>query len=264
VSIDCGAIPREVLEAELFGVTKQYPGFHNPEPLVGRLDAANGGVLLLDEIGNMDLGLQVKLLRVLEEKEFRPIGADQPRSLEAQVIASTNSNLEKAVADGRFRKDLFYRLNEIPIALPPLRERMEDLPLLVAHFLGLHNRRTGEERKLTPDAMEKLNHHTWPGNVRELKKRLERAFCLGEGRFITPHDIDLRGTAPQPSPHHADLAVALSALIDKMPSLRDAEQEFRTIYVEEVIRRMDGDKQRIAVHLGIDLRTLRRILSDKS
>lgn len=257
VSIDCGAMAGGVLESELFGVAKDYPGFHNRERLVGRLAAVGEGVLLLDEIGNMEVDLQAKFLRVLEEREFHPIGETRTLRLSAQVLASTNVDLPRAIASGRFREDLFFRLNEIRITLPPLRDRLEDIPLLVAHFVDEHNGRTGEHRRVMPDAQEKLAAHRWPGNVRELKKTVERALILSDRRFITADDVQITAPAnpsPLPTP---------GALDHSMRSLKEAEDAFRKAYVEDILRKFHGDKQQAAVLLGVDLRTIQRILSDK-
>ncbi len=261
VSIDCGAMAKSVLESELFGVAKEYPGFHNRERLVGRLELAGDGVLLLDEIGNMEADLQVKLLRVLEEKEFQPLGEEHALPLSAQVVASTNVDLTGSIARGQFREDLFFRLNEIPVSLPPLRARIADVPLLVTHFLDRHNRRTGGDRRMTPDALDKLMTHRWPGNVRELKKTLERALVLSERRFITDVDIQFAqpsSVEPAPAPSVAPLSTPSSNL-----PLREAEEAFRRAYVEDVLRRVGGDKLQAAVLLGIDLRTIQRILARK-
>jgi DNA-binding NtrC family response regulator len=261
VSIDCGAMAGGVLESELFGVARDYPGFHNRERLVGRLAAVGDGVLLLDEIGNMDVDLQAKLLRVLEEKEFHPIGEAKTRRLGAQILASTNVDLPRAIATGRFREDLFFRLNEVRIAMPPLRERMEDVPLLVTRFVSEHNTRTREDRRVTPDALEKLMDHRWPGNVRELKKTVERALILTDCRFITAADIQITPRAAPAEPS----STRPTSMLPSSPSLplKEAEDAFRKAYVEDVIRKVDGDKQRAAVLLGVDLRTIQRILNSK-
>jgi two-component system response regulator AtoC len=261
VSIDCGAMAGGVLESELFGVAKDYPGFHNRERLVGRLAAVGDGVLLLDEIGNMEVDLQAKLLRVLEEREFQPIGETRSRRLSAQVLASTNVDLPRAIATGRFREDLFFRLNEIRIVVPPLRDRRDDLPVLVAHFISQHNCRTHQDRRLTPDALQRLMDHGWPGNVRELKKTVERALVLTDRRFITAADIQISERPPSCSER-----ANLTALLPQTPSilaLKDAEDAFRKAYVEEVLRTVNGDKHRAAALLGVDLRTVQRILADK-
>lgn len=261
ISIDCGAMAGGVLESELFGVAKDYPGFHNRERLVGRLGTVGDGVLLLDEIGNMEVDLQAKLLRVLEEREFQPIGETRSLRLSAQVLASTNVDLPRAIATGRFREDLFFRLNAIRIALPPLRERPDDIPGLVAHFVDQHNRQTGPERRVTPDALQRLVDHAWPGNVRELKKTVERALVLTDRRFITAADIQITEEAAAPR-----ASSRLAALLPEGPSmltLKDAEDAFRRAYVEEVVRKAKGDKQRAAIMLGVDLRTVQRILADK-
>lgn len=262
VSIDCGAMAGGVLESELFGVARDYPGFHNRERLIGRLAMVEEGVLLLDEIGNMEVDLQSKLLRVLEEKEFYPIGSARGLRLHAQVLASTNVDLPRAIATGRFREDLFFRLNEVRIAMPPLRERLEDVSLLVTHFVDQYNRRTRGDRRVTPDAMQRLLNHTWPGNVRELKKTVERALILTDRRFVMASDIQITQRAA--SMDIPPLQVGSGRNGPSLLPLKDAEDAFRKAYVAEIIGKMDGDKQRAAVLLGVDLRTIQRILMGKN
>lgn len=193
VSIDCGAVPEAVLESELFGVRARYPGFHNTEPLVGKMEAAGRGTLLLDEIGNMGVALQAKLLRVLEEKRFRPLGGEEI-PLFAQVIASTNIDFKSAIKSKSFREDLYYRLNEVPILLPPLRERKEDIPLQVRYILEQHRFQTGRTVEILPQTIEKLIAYDWPGNVRELAKTVHRALMTCQSQYLTPRHIELSGS----------------------------------------------------------------------
>lgn len=186
IPINCGAIPSELLESELFGHIKgAFTGAIANR--VGRFEMAEGGTLFLDEIGDMSANLQVKLLRVLQERTFEPVGSTKTITANVRVVAATNANLERAVEDGRFREDLYYRLNVIPIAIPPLRHRPSDIPLLIHHFMEQFNR--GRERKLTgvaPDAMEILSRYNWPGNIRELENLVERLTILkGEGLVLT-------------------------------------------------------------------------------
>src|SRR5579884_4003440 len=178
VSIDCGCIPKTLLESELFGVRENYPGMHNKEKLVGQLETAGAGTLLLDEIGNMPVDLQASLLRVLQEREFRPVGAEKPLSLHAQIVATTNSNLDDAISVGQFREDLYHRLNVIRIVLPDLKQRREDIPLLVDYCLKQHESRLGFRANILPEAMKKLIEYDWPGNVRELFQTLHRALTI--------------------------------------------------------------------------------------
>jgi transcriptional regulator with PAS, ATPase and Fis domain len=197
VSINCGSIPRTIIESEFFGIRANYPGFHNKDPLTGKLEASGKGTLFLDEIGNMEMGAQASLLRVLEERRFTPFGGTGAVPFQAQVIASTNVDLDAAISDGRFRKDLYYRLNEVPIVMPPLRDRKEDIPLLVRYFLNPHETRSGSRIEILPEALEKLTTHNWPGNVRELSKVIQHAVTICQSQYLTPKHFDL-------SPHGSD------------------------------------------------------------
>ena len=182
VSLNCGAIPEELLESELFGHVKG--AFTNAVAhREGRFAAADGGTIFLDEIGDMSPNLQVKLLRVLQERSFEPVGSSKPIRVDVRVIAATNQNLENAIRRGAFREDLFYRLNVIPIEVPPLRERKEDLPLLVQHFLDrLNSEKARKVEGISAAALDRMLEHDWPGNVRELENLVERMVVLrGEG-----------------------------------------------------------------------------------
>lgn len=199
IPINCGAIPPDLLESELFGHTKgAFTGALSER--VGRFGLANKGTLFLDEIGEMSPALQVKLLRVLQEKQFEPIGSTQTIEVDVRIIAATNTNLEKAVKNGRFREDLYYRLNVIPINLPPLKERQEDIPLLLQHFISVFN--TSKDKVIegiSPEAMDLLCHHSWPGNVRELENLVERVSILKGSGIIDIYDLPVQyqNSAPQ-------------------------------------------------------------------
>ena len=189
VAINCGALPEPLLESELFGHMKgSFTGAHVNKP--GLFEVANGGTIFLDEIGDTPPAIQVKLLRVLEEKEFRRIGGTQNIRVDVRIIAATHQDLGKAVAEGSFREDLYYRLDVIPIHLPPLRERVEDVPLLVEHFLERMNPAYGKKiRAVTPEAVKILQAHEWRGNVRELENVIERVVALTTGETIEPKDV---------------------------------------------------------------------------
>ena len=189
VTVNCSALPEPLLESELFGHMKgSFTGAHANK--LGLFETANGGTIFLDEIGDTPPGIQVKMLRVLEEKEFRRIGGTQNIRVDVRIIAATNKDLEKAVADGEFRQDLYYRLDVIPIHLPPLRERIEDIPHLVTHFLTVTNSAHGKKiRSVTPEAMKVLQAHDWRGNVRELENVIERVAAFTAGDKIEPKDV---------------------------------------------------------------------------
>ncbi len=187
VAINCAAIPSELLESELFGHLKgSFTGAVANR--MGKFELANTGTIFLDEIGSMSLALQGKILRVLQEKEIERVGGGKVTKVDVRVLSATNVELEKAVKKGLFRDDLFYRLNVIPIHLPPLRERVEDIPLLAGHFIKKYNEKLGKEiRGLAPGVMDYLAAYNWPGNIRELENVIERALTLTEGKYI---DVD--------------------------------------------------------------------------
>jgi two-component system response regulator PilR (NtrC family) len=195
VAVNCSAVPETLLESELFGHMKgSFTGAVANK--AGLFEIANGGTILLDEIGDTTPAIQVKLLRVIQEREFRRVGGNQDVKVDVRVIAATNRELEKAVADGSFREDLYYRLDVIPIRLPPLRLRAGDIPLLIAHFLEKFSHESGKAAPtLTPEAMHVLLQHEWRGNVRELENLIERVVAFSTG---TVSDTDVRGWL-----HHA-------------------------------------------------------------
>jgi len=205
IKVNCGALGEQILESELFGhVRGAFTGAHQDR--VGRFEAADGGTILLDEIGEISAALQVKLLRVLQEREFERVGEVQTRRVDVRVIASTNRDLAGAVRVGRFREDLYYRLKVFPVLMPSLRERLEDVPLLVAHFAGRLRRRTGKPIDgMNPDALRVLMDYRWPGNVRELENVMEYAFITCQEGLIAVDDLpqelrreDLRRAAGMP------------------------------------------------------------------
>ncbi|MEP7108329.1 MAG: sigma-54 dependent transcriptional regulator [Ferruginibacter sp.] len=189
VKVNCSALPLHLIESELFGHEKgSFTGAI--EKRIGKFEKADGGTIFLDEIGDMPADVQVKLLRVLQEKEIERIGSNDPIKVDVRIIAATNKNLEKEIAEGRFRLDLFYRLHVFPIVVPALRERREDIPLLVTHFIGYFNEKTGKAITGIADALkQKLLAYSWPGNVRELQNMLERSIILEQGSLI--NDIQL-------------------------------------------------------------------------
>jgi two-component system nitrogen regulation response regulator NtrX len=190
VEVNCAAIPTELIESELFGHMKgSFTGAIADR--AGKFEQAHGGTLFLDEVGDMSLSAQAKVLRVLEDGVVTRIGGAKPSSVDVRVIAATNKNLESEIADGRFREDLYYRLNVVPLTVPPLRERREDIPLLTSHFATLLSRREGmPPRSFTPDALERLTSLDWPGNVRELRNTVERILILASGPRVGAAEVD--------------------------------------------------------------------------
>jgi sigma-54 dependent transcriptional regulator, flagellar regulatory protein len=200
VPVNCGAIPSELLESELFGHEKgAFTGAIAPR--AGRFELADGGTIFLDEIGEMPAILQVKLLRVLQERSFERIGGIKTVDVDVRVISATNQNLEEAVNSGRFREDLYYRINVIPVEMPPLRSRPEDLPLLCDFFMEKHSGRLARKPlRISPEAMQIFRSYDWPGNVRELENTLERLLVLKDDDCVTPADLSEKmtgGRAPE-------------------------------------------------------------------
>ncbi|KMP11130.1 hypothetical protein UR09_04290 [Candidatus Nitromaritima sp. SCGC AAA799-A02] len=189
IAVNCGAIPHELLESELFGYEKgAFTGAANTR--IGRLELANQGTIFLDEIGDMPAALQVKLLRVLAEREIDRLGGTKPIKIDVRFITATHRNIEDAIEEGKFREDLYYRLNIIPIAIPPLKDRKSDIPALAAHFLQQCSEKQGKEPKsISDEAMQILTNYSWPGNIRELGNFIERMVVLSVGSTITPRDL---------------------------------------------------------------------------
>lgn len=255
VAINCAAIPAELLEAELFGHTKG--AFTGADRLRrGLFEEANGGSIFLDEIGEMPLNLQVKLLRVLQEKTVRPVGSNVTRDLDVRVIAATNKDLQKEVKEGRFREDLYYRLAVMPLHIPALRERTEDIPLLAKHFLAKFSQYSDTPRShiagFADDAMAKLISHPWPGNVRELENTIERAVILCEDNLISSHDVRNVNENTERVSAYRDF--------NKLPSISDLENE----YIKFVMIKTNGHREKASQILGIDRKTLYRKLSQNS
>jgi two-component system response regulator HydG len=245
--LNCAAVPASLLESELFGHVKgAFTGALGNRR--GLFREANGGTLFLDEIGDMAPELQAKLLRAIEDRAIRPVGSDQVSPLDIRIIAATNQDLPTRIRAGQFREDLYYRLAVIPIHLPPLRERKDDIPLLAEHFLGRAITATGKPvTGLTPEAMAALLRHPWPGNVRELENVVERAVTLTVSGAIAPDALLLDSSVMQPN------AVSLAQL-PRRPTLAQLTDE----YVALVLNEAGGDKARAAEILGISKRTLYR------
>ncbi len=248
VSINCGAIPRDLLESNLFGHVKgSFTGAVRDSQ--GLLQVAEGGTFFLDEVGETPLATQVKLLRALQEREIIPVGGTQTIKIDCRLVAATNADLEREVAEGRFRADLFYRLNVIPIKLPPLRHRRDDIPLMVDHFLKRHNANGNSPKTVNKEALELLMKYDWPGNVRELENVLERATILDEGGTIGPDgmpDVIRFGES-----HRGSLVIDSPTL-----TLEELEKE----YILKVLNHTRWQKKRASEVLGINASTLYRKL----
>jgi Nif-specific regulatory protein len=190
IKVSCAALPETLLESELFGHEKgSYTGAS--EMVKGRFELADGGTLFLDEIGDISPAIQVKLLRVLQERKFERVGGVKTLSVDVRILCATNRNLEEAIAQGKFREDLYYRLNVVPIFLPPLRERREDVALLIRHFLDKYNQDNRSRYQASPEALARLVGYSWPGNVRELENAIERMCVMAKGDVLGVEDVPL-------------------------------------------------------------------------
>ena len=260
ITINCGAIPENLLESELFGHEKgSFTGAIARR--AGRFEQADGGTLFLDEIGDMPLTIQVKLLRVLQDGSFSRVGANETLTTDVRIIAATHRNLTDEVAAGRFREDLFYRLNVVEIRIPPLRERLEDIPLLAEFFLQRITNQNGMARiRLTAEAINTLQTHSWPGNVRELENTIARACVLTSSNILLPADIPL-ASAPGKSP------AIISAVIDQLLNIAPTGEKLLDWVTREivgrVVERAAGDLKKAATTLNLTAPDLRKLLSQK-
>jgi two-component system response regulator HydG len=250
VTLNCASLPETLLESELFGHVKgAFTGATRES--AGLVEEATGGTLFLDEIGELTPPLQAKLLDVIERRVVRAVGSSKERSVDVRIVAATHRDVAQRVKSGAFREDLFYRLNVVSVTLPPLRERREDLPELIEHFLALSRARYPQSRveRVSPEAMERLLAHAWPGNVRELSHTIERAVLLGAGRDLAVADLPpaLRGSpAPEVLPADAILPI----------------REVQRRYAAWALEKMGGHRTRTAEKLGVDLKTLAKWLGD--
>ena len=253
VKINCTALPENLMESELFGYEKgAFTGASTSKP--GRFEQADKGTVFLDEIGDVPPNIQVKLLRILQEKQFERLGSNVTRTVDVRVVAATNVDLRAALEQGRFREDLYYRLNVVPINVPPLRERKEDIPFLAMHFVRKLAPELGASAKeISPAAMDRLIAHSWPGNVRELENTIERSLVLASGEILQPADIRIE--APRDG--------AVHALNPQQPLLPEGEtlEHWEQMMIREALRRANGNKSQAARILGLTRNALRYRLS---
>ena len=247
--IDCGALPDQLLESELFGHERgAFTGAYTRKP--GLLEAAQGGTVFLDEIATLSVDLQVKLLRVLQERDLRRVGGTESIAVDIRLISATNESLEEAIAAGRFRQDLYYRVNVVSVSLPPLRDRREDIPLLANHFIRVLNE-TGSRRLdgISPEALGLLERYEWPGNVRELQNAIEGAFSLTDSGWITVASLPGRLT-------DRDSDSSTEAL----STYTDAKRNFERDFVLELLRQHDGNVSRAAGQAGLHRSSFQRLM----
>jgi len=244
VAVDCGSLVENLFESELFGHTKgSFTGATATK--YGRFELANGGTLFFDEIGNISINIQTKLLRVLQEREITKVGGSQVIKVDVRIVAATNKDLQKAVQSGTFREDLFYRLSVVPISLPPLRERRDDIALLAVYFLRKYNKKRKKNiRAISDRAMKALVEYDWPGNVRELENAIERAVVLAEDDVVSPSELLYYGLNVE-TPSRPDAG--------ESQRLVDVEKE----HIAKTLKMLNGHRGKTAERLGIDRKTLR-------
>jgi len=244
VAVDCGALVETLFESELFGHVKgSFTGAY--ETKHGRFEVANGGTIFFDEISNVSLNIQANLLRVIQEREVTRIGSSKLIKVDIRILAATNKNLADSVREGKFREDLFYRLSVVPIHLPPLRERKQDIPLLVAHFLQKYNKRAKRSIiSISPLVKKAMMEYHWPGNIRELENTIERAVVLSKGKEIEIEDLVYHGISVS--------SELWNPTGDKFRTLEEIEKE----YIKAVFQAQSGNKSKTAGILGIDRKTL--------
>jgi DNA-binding NtrC family response regulator len=259
IAVNCAAIPKELMESELFGHVKgSFTGAIADKK--GKFELADGGSIFLDEIADLDISLQAKILRALQEREFERVGGTQPIRVNIRLIAATNKDLSRAMKEGTFREDLFYRLSVIPLRIPPLRERKEDIPVLAEHFLKRYAQENEKEIKgISPQAMQALLAYDWPGNVRELENCMERAVVMAEVDRIRLADLPLAlqngQVEEEPTPQEGSRNL-ISLQLGR--TLREVERE----YILRTLKEMGGNRTRAAEVLGISVRGLRDKLKE--
>ena len=268
--MNAAAIPRELLESELFGHEKgAFTGAIESRP--GRFREASGGTLFLDEIGDMPLELQAKLLRVLQSDEVTAVGGKRAEKVDVRILAATHRDLDQHVRDGRFREDLLYRLRVVPIEIPPLRARPEDIPVLAEHFVARYGEELGTQaRMLSEPALDHLGSYEWPGNVRELENAIKRALVLASHDVLSPDDFAfLRGAEAPPEPTGGTLEDLVRAEVESL--LRGADprdlhpqilERTERPLLEAVLAHTDGNQLRAAALLGINRNTLRKKITE--
>ena len=256
IPVDCASLVETLLESELFGhVRGAFTGAVSAKK--GLFEEAEGGTIFLDELANISLSMQTKLLRFLQEHEIKRVGGTENLKVDVRIIAATNQPLEPLVQGGKFREDLFYRLNVVTVTIPPLRERKEDIPLLASHFIQKFSEEYNKAiSHISPEALEILTQYSWPGNVRELENTIERAVIFSVHPILLPQDLPQKFLKTIPENNLEDLTKKYPFASDHFPSLKDIEKN----YVLNILRETKGNKKKAAEILGIDRTTLYRIL----
>ncbi len=255
IKINCAALPETLLESELFGHERgAFTSAHTTRP--GRFELADEGTIFLDEIGEMPLAVQAKMLRILQEKQFERIGSSKTFTVDVRIVAATNVALENAVSRGTFRADLYYRLNVVPIVLPPLRERKDDIPLLFNHFLNKSNERNRKSLKITSDLLDFILTYSWPGNVREMQNIVERMVILAENERLSISDLPANISNPPPAPDSHYPTAVPSADLAASPQQPKALQAIEKEEVEAALRRNGWVQVRAAKELGLSQRQI--------
>lgn len=248
VEVNCAAIPKDLIEAELFGYERgAFTGADRAKK--GKFDFANGGTLFLDEIGDMSLEAQAKILRILQERKFQRLGGEETIEVDVRVVAATNKNLEEEIKAGRFREDLYYRLNVVPLRVAPLRQRREDIPVLVEYFGDQFLRNNGYKRKVFSEAaLDRMQAHSWPGNVRELRNFVERVYILTPGDYVDVHDLKFAGLTE----------TATVSGEDGLMTFREARARFEKEFLVQKIEENQGNISKTAESIGLERSYLHR------
>ncbi len=249
VAINCAAIPRELLESELFGHRKgSFTGAVADK--VGKFEYANNGTIFLDEIGDMPPELQVKLLRVLQEREIVPVGASMPKKINVRIVCATHRDLKTLIANGTFREDLYYRIKVVQVDIPPLRNRVDDIEPLLAHFTDLYNKKHGTKKFFQRRTLDVLKRYTWPGNVRELQATVEQHLVLSDESMVSPSDLDVKFYGNQ-----VETVAGLT-----FEKFRELKQNEETHFLQTALQETGGNKTEAARRLGISDNHLRHLL----
>ena len=261
VKLPCAALPEQLLESELFGHEKgAFTGADKTRE--GRLEVADGGTIFFDDVDTLPLAVQAKILRAIQEGEIQRLGSNQLRKVDVRVVAATNRDLQSEVRAGRFREDLYYRLAVVPVRLPPLRERLDDLPLLVEHLAVEQGKRLGRDiREIQADSLARMKEYDWPGNIRELRNVVERAIVMEDGPILRVHGPLGEGNSPDEALTGGESSRDLAAQLGK-GSLQDLLRDYKKSLIEAALKKSNGNQRRAAELLGLHRPSLTRMIKD--